>query len=126
MCSGDELGLPSDIDGFLLELDDSVEVGTKMSEVFNVKSDTVLDIDNKSLTHRPDLWGHHGLAREFAAISGKSLSSYISEERLAELKQSIANDENPRVSFVVEEGVHVKHFWELILRVLVLKILLNG
>jgi len=26
----------------------------------------VLDIDNKSLTHRPDLWGHYGMAREFA------------------------------------------------------------
>lgn len=31
-------------------------------------SDTVFDIDNKSLTHRPDLWGHYGFAREVAAI----------------------------------------------------------
>ena len=28
----------------------------------------VLDIDNKSLTHRPDLWGHYGMAREFAVV----------------------------------------------------------
>jgi len=32
------------------------------------KVDHVLHIDNKSLTHRPDLWGHRGLAREVAAI----------------------------------------------------------
>ncbi len=30
--------------------------------------DHVIEVDNKSLTHRPDLWGHHGLAREVAAI----------------------------------------------------------
>ena len=31
-------------------------------------TDIVLDIDNKSLTNRPDLWGHFGMAREIAAI----------------------------------------------------------
>ena len=31
-------------------------------------NEALLDIDNKSLTHRPDLWGHYGMAREFAAV----------------------------------------------------------
>ncbi len=35
--------------------------------------DSVIEIDNKSITHRPDLWGHHGMAREVAAITGKQL-----------------------------------------------------
>lgn len=30
--------------------------------------DTILEIDNKSITHRPDLWCHRGFARELAAI----------------------------------------------------------
>lgn len=30
--------------------------------------DTILIIDNKALTHRPDLWGHRGFAREVAAL----------------------------------------------------------
>ena len=30
--------------------------------------DTVLEIDNKSLSNRPDLWGHYGIARELSAI----------------------------------------------------------
>jgi phenylalanyl-tRNA synthetase beta chain len=30
--------------------------------------DTVLEIDNKSMTNRPDLWGHYGIARELSAI----------------------------------------------------------
>ncbi len=35
--------------------------------------DHVIEVDNKSLTHRPDLWGHHGMAREVAAITGRRL-----------------------------------------------------
>ena len=35
--------------------------------------DQIIEIDNKSITHRPDLWGHHGMAREVAAITGKTL-----------------------------------------------------
>ena len=35
--------------------------------------DAIFDIDNKSLTHRPDLWGHFGMAREISAITGKKL-----------------------------------------------------
>src|SRR4029450_11634783 len=35
---------------------------------------SIIEIDNKSITHRPDLWGHHGMAREVAAILGLELS----------------------------------------------------
>ena len=41
--------------------------GEAIADVLGI-SDTVLDIDNKSLTNRPDLWGHYGMAREIAAI----------------------------------------------------------
>lgn len=35
--------------------------------------DVVFEIDNKSLTNRPDLWGHYGIAREMAALYGLEL-----------------------------------------------------
>ena len=35
--------------------------------------DWIIEIDNKSLTHRPDLWGHYGMAREVAAIAAGNL-----------------------------------------------------
>lgn len=35
--------------------------------------DWILEIDNKSITNRPDLWGHRGMARECAALLGMSL-----------------------------------------------------
>ena len=39
--------------------------------------DSVIEIDNKSITHRPDLWGHYGMAREVAAITGKPLRDRV-------------------------------------------------
>jgi phenylalanyl-tRNA synthetase beta chain len=36
-------------------------------------ADSVIEVDNKSLTHRPDLWGHYGMAREVAAITHQTL-----------------------------------------------------
>lgn len=37
--------------------------------------DYIIEIDNKSITHRPDMWGHRGVAREIAAILDLSLVS---------------------------------------------------
>jgi len=37
------------------------------------ESDYILDVDNKSINHRPDLWGHRGIAREVAAFMGWQL-----------------------------------------------------
>ena len=39
--------------------------------------DAVLEIDNKSLTNRPDLWGHYGIARELAAIYKRPLKPLV-------------------------------------------------
>lgn len=42
--------------------------------------DTVFEVDNKSLTNRPDLWGHYGVARELAAIYQVPLKPLPAEE----------------------------------------------
>ena len=44
--------------------------------------DILVEIDNKSLTHRPDLWGHHGMAREVAAILNRPLKDLVDLSRL--------------------------------------------
>ncbi|MFQ5411855.1 MAG: phenylalanine--tRNA ligase subunit beta [Phycisphaerae bacterium] len=38
--------------------------------------DWLIEIDNKSITHRPDCWGHYGIAREIAAILETPLKPY--------------------------------------------------
>ncbi|MCB9851641.1 MAG: phenylalanine--tRNA ligase subunit beta [Phycisphaerales bacterium] len=38
--------------------------------------DWLIEIDNKSITHRPDCWGHYGIAREMAAMLKLPLKPY--------------------------------------------------
>lgn len=71
LCSAAELGMSRWHEG-LLECPASIENGTPIAE-FIPEEDVLIEVDNKSLTHRPDLWGHYGFAREFAAIFRKPL-----------------------------------------------------
>src|SRR5271165_2812080 len=48
LASGRELGINNDHTGIV-----------ELSGEWNLKPDHVIEVDNKSLTHRPDLWGHH-------------------------------------------------------------------
>lgn len=43
------------------------------------RRDIIFELDNKAITHRPDLWGHRGFAREITALYRYQLTS---EERL--------------------------------------------
>ena len=70
-CSEAELGLSADNSG-LWELPDELAAGTDIKSVYPV-DDVIFEVDNKSLTNRPDLWGHYGVAREIAAILGRPL-----------------------------------------------------
>ena len=70
-CGGNELGISADETG-IVELDDSYEIGKDIKECLPVE-DIIIEVDNKSLTNRPDLWGHYGIAREFSAIFKREL-----------------------------------------------------
>ncbi|MCR5590210.1 MAG: phenylalanine--tRNA ligase subunit beta [Lachnospiraceae bacterium] len=70
-CSAKELGISDDHSG-IMELDASLKNGTDIKDIFPI-DDVIFEVDNKSLTNRPDLWGHYGIAREFAALTGNPL-----------------------------------------------------
>ncbi|MBQ2889830.1 MAG: phenylalanine--tRNA ligase subunit beta [Clostridia bacterium] len=70
-CSEAELGISDENSGIMV-LDPSLKNGTDLKEIFDI-DDIVFEVDNKSLTNRPDLWGHYGIAREFAALTKKEL-----------------------------------------------------
>jgi len=102
LCSAAELGLNKDHSGI-------VETGT----LDRLVPDSVIEIDNKSITHRPDLWGHHGMAREVAAILGLELTDpadlSLLPEGPASVKIQIADLELcPRYSALVLENVTVQ------------------
>ena len=70
-CSESELGISDDSSG-LWEITDDIPLGTDIKTVYDVE-DIIFEVDNKSLTNRPDLWSHYGIAREFATITGREL-----------------------------------------------------
>lgn len=71
ICSERELGLSQEHQGILV-LPAEAPVGTALVEYLGLR-DRVLELDNKSLTHRPDLWSHYGFARELAALLERPL-----------------------------------------------------
>ncbi len=70
-CSEKEIGISDNNDG-IMEITDDIANGTDLKEVYAIE-DIIFEVDNKSLTNRPDLWGHYGIAREFAALTGREL-----------------------------------------------------
>lgn len=82
LCSEAELGVSEAAAG-LWELPEDTPPGTSLLELFPHLKDIVLEIDNKSITHRPDLWGHYGIAREFSAVYRVPLRPLRVSERLA-------------------------------------------
>lgn len=81
ICSSDEIGLgdmfPKNNEKEILDFSDlKFEVGTSLAEALGL-DDVVYSIDNKSITHRPDLWGHYGIAREVSALYGGEFKNYL-------------------------------------------------
>jgi phenylalanyl-tRNA synthetase beta chain len=76
LASGAELGINRDHSG-VLELES--QVGAPLP---GCVPDSIIEIDNKSITHRPDLWGHLGMAREVAAILGHTLKDPVRADLL--------------------------------------------
>ncbi|HEY2498135.1 MAG TPA: phenylalanine--tRNA ligase subunit beta [Candidatus Angelobacter sp.] len=67
-----------------------------VADAENSEPDSIIEIDNKSLTNRPDLWGHLGMAREVAAIAGLSVADPVSE-----LPEAASNGE---LSITIEDA----------------------
>lgn len=65
----------------------------EIEEVYHIGDDIVIEIDNKSLTNRPDLWCHYGIAREISAITGRRLKviDCVSEEELKTIDKENLN-----------------------------------
>ena len=74
-----------------------VRPGQPLSEALGL-NDVIIDIDNKSINHRPDLWGQYGLARELAAIYKIKLKDYkvvdLDSRVRGKLKVTVSDKEN--------------------------------
>jgi len=88
----------------------SVEPGAPI-DVAGALNDCVLEIDNKSITHRPDLWGHYGVAREIAAIFDLPLKP------LAMVPQAeLERDDLPAIPIVIDDPELCPRYSGLLMR----------
>jgi phenylalanyl-tRNA synthetase beta chain len=85
LASAAELDINGDDEG-IIELDGDAPM---------LAPDEIIEIDNKSLTHRPDLWGHYGMARELAAILGQPLRDPVN--------MSLLPSGTPAIEVVIED-----------------------
>jgi len=107
---GEALGIEKAVQEALF-LSDEFQPGQPLpSELFD---DWVIEVDNKSITNRPDLWGHYGVAREIAAIVSRPLKPYpvvalneLTDGKLAEVPIKIADPRAcRRYTGLIVEGV---------------------
>ena len=115
ICASDEIGLgelfPSSQEAEILNLSAfEVPAGTPLADALDL-NDVILEIDNKSMTNRPDLWGHYGIAREIAALYDlplaeiKPFETEVSSDFRTEI---LAPDRCSRYIGVEMSGVEVK------------------
>ena len=82
LCAEDELGLGEDHEGIMI-LDEKAKLGHNLAEYLGY-DDVLFEVDNKSITNRPDLWGHYGYARELRAFLNTKVTADF--DRIAKLE----------------------------------------
>ncbi|MBT6068227.1 phenylalanine--tRNA ligase subunit beta [Candidatus Peregrinibacteria bacterium] len=95
VCGDSELGIQNSEEG-ITRFPEGTPLGVSVADILEMNGFS-LEIDNKSLTHRPDLWGHYGFAREFAAIFKTDLKPIDFEFEFPKEKSSLEikiEDEN--------------------------------
>lgn len=93
-CSEKEIGISDDHAG-IMDITDDVALGTDLKDIYAIE-DIIFEVDNKSLTNRPDLWSHYGIAREFAAIAQRPLKAL-------DFADLAAYDSLPKVDMKIED-----------------------
>lgn len=113
ICSSNEIGLSqTEGDHEIRNLGDiDAKSGTQLATALGL-DDVIFDIEHKSLTNRPDLMGHYGMAREVAALTKAKLADYepkkITAGKGIDLTVKVEDqDACPRYMAVAMEGVAV-------------------
>lgn len=85
ICASSEIGLSDifpakdefeiiDLEKFKNNIPNPIKIGENIADLLGY-NDVIIEIDNKVITHRPDLWGHYGIARELSAVFNRELKS---------------------------------------------------
>lgn len=122
LAAADELAIGDDHDG-IIEINpeewkpgsQEITPGVSFAAIYGL-DDTIIDIENKMFTHRPDLFGQLGVARELAGIFGHEFKSpqwykdapeFIQAGGLDVQVFNEAPEKVPRIMFAAMQNVRV-------------------
>ncbi len=115
LCAEDELGIGPDHSGIYI-LPDEAKLGQPISKVLGL-DDTVLEVENHTIAHRPDLFSHFGFVWEIAALTNSKIKAktpkfYIKSSKTKRSSRQIkiaVQDKKlcPRYMAVVMENIRV-------------------
>ena len=123
MAAADELAIGGDHGG-IVEINPSewrpydveIKPGASFAAAYSL-DDMIIDIENKMFTHRPDLFGQLGVAREIAGIFGHQFTSpewYLGTPTFADATSLALEtfndtpDNVPRAMFVAMQNIEIK------------------
>lgn len=100
LAGADELGFDNEHKS-IAEIDPkTAKPGDSFAEVFGL-NDLILDVENKSLTHRPDCFGLIGFAREVAGILGEKFNE---PEVFRDLNAQIKSNDSLKVKVKIADA----------------------
>ncbi len=113
LAAEDELGLGNDHSGIMIL--EKAKIGQNLADHLEL-DDIVLEVDNKSLSNRPDLWGHYGIARELSVFFDSKLKEYkndsielLQNKDMEKLDVKVDDFELcPRYMAIAVEGIEIK------------------
>jgi len=84
LCAEDELGLGDGHEGIMIL--EKAKIGQAFGDYLNL-DDVIFEVDNKSITHRADLWSHYGLARDISAFLNTKFKVYSPAKNIFKAKK---------------------------------------
>ncbi len=100
ICAEDELGIGKNHEGIII-LNESAKIGEPFAKYLKA-DDIILEVDNKSLSNRPDLLSHYGIARELSVIFDLALKPY---EKVIDKKIKFLTAKENKLEVKVEDKV---------------------
>ncbi len=99
LCAQDELGLGSDHAGIMIL--EKAKVGQKFAEYLKM-DDVIFEVDNKSITHRADLWSHYGMARDISAFLNSKFKPLVISNEAQRSEKSLKSGKSALKGFLAK------------------------
>ena len=118
ICLDSEIGLGTNVGTEIMDMEkftgrNDLQAGQSIAKLLSL-DDYIIEIDNKSLTHRSDLFNHIGLAREYAAITNRKLKlpnlpSIKNQTNKYKLNIKVENfQDTPRYMSIVLDNIKIQ------------------